>query len=320
MKRLYLITFIVLLASLLAACGGSDAAQAPAQPEGETAVSEAAPESTVEEPAEEAVAPTEAPEPTDEPTAEPEPTEAPEPTPEPTAEPAEEAASSGEGWGESGSTAQSACDHPYFPLRTGTTWTMVGEEGDPITWEVANVEGDMQSATADMVLQSGDLELHYTWECSADGGLVSFDFGTRGLGALGTELTIESSEGTGMFLPPLEELEPGFSWDSSFHSTYSIVQPEGDAELELSGEMDTAQTSTVINNDPVTFNEQTVPGLLVQQDSEITMVMSMMGSDITNVMDMGSEMQLGWGLGMLSQTSSTDLGDVSMEATEIYVP
>jgi len=123
-----------------------------------------------------------------------------------------------------------------------------------------------------------------------------------------------------MFLPPVEELEPGFTWESSFHSTYSIMQPEGDTELALSGEMDTAQTSTLINNDPITFNDRTVPGLLVQQDSEITMVMSMMGSEITNVMNMGSEMQLGRGLGMLRQTSNTDFGDVTMEAAEIYVP
>ena len=319
MKKLYLL-FVVLLAMMLAACGGSDAAEAPAQRASETAVVEPTQETPAEEPTEEAAEATEAPQPTEEPTAEPEPTEAPEPAQEPTAEPAKEAASSGEGWGESDSTAQSACDHPYFPLRTGTMWTMVGEENDPITWEVANVEGDMQSATADMVLHSGDLELHYTWECSADGGLVSFDFGTSGLGGLGTELTIESSEGTGMFLPPVEELEPGFTWESSFHSTYSIMQPEGDTELALSGEMDTAQTSTMINNDPITFNDRTVPGLLVQQDSEITMVMSMMGSEITNVMNMGSEMQLGRGLGMLRQTSNTDFGDVTMEATEIYVP
>lgn len=319
MRNRYLVFILATaLALLLAACGGEETAEFPAEPAQEAAEVESAAEETAVEVAE--PEPTMEPEPTEEP--EPQATEAP-PTaePQPTAE-AEEAqqAASGEGWGESGSTAQSACDHPYFPLRTGTTWTLSGEDGDPLTWEVLNVDGDMSSATAEMKMSSGEVEFLYTWECSGDGGLVSFDFGNQGMSALGPEVTIEVSEGTGMFLPAVEELVPGHTWETSYHSVYQMVQVEGDTELEIGGEMDTMQTSRVLSDAPVTFNGETVPGLLIQQDSEINMVMSMLGSEVNNTMTMGGEMELGWGLGMLRQTSFTDFGDFTMTATEIYVP
>ena len=48
--------------------------------------------------------------------------------------------------------------------------------------------------------------------------------------------------------------------------------------------------------------------------------MAILGNEVENVMSMGGEMELGWGLGMLRQTTFTEFGDFSMEVTEIYVP
>lgn len=304
---------IVLLTSLVAACGGGEeTAELPPAPAVET---------VVESPVEEAVSPTEEPQPTAElpPTAEPQPTETLQPTGEPEA--AEEAsADSGEGWGASGTTAQSACDHPYFPLRTGANWTISAGSGDPIIWEVVHVEGDMQSATAEMQMTIGDLEFAYTWECSQNGALVSFGFGNQGLSALGPDVKIEVSEGSGMFLAPPEALVPGYSWDTSYHSVYSLTQIDGDLEMEVGGEMSTMQTSTVLSAEPVPFDDETVPGLLIQQDSQIDMIMSILDESVESSTSSGGEMVLGHGLGMLRQTSFTDFGDFTMETTEVFVP
>jgi len=38
-----------------------------------------------------------------------------------------------------------ACDHPYFPMRTGATWTY-STEGGPMTWTVTGVSGDTTNA------------------------------------------------------------------------------------------------------------------------------------------------------------------------------
>jgi hypothetical protein len=171
-----------------------------------------------------------------------------------------------------------------------------------------------------MKMSSGGLELFYTWECSSDGGLVSFGFGNQGISALGPEVAIEVSEGSGMFLPAPDLLAPGYSWDTEYLTTYALTQLEGDQEIEISGEMETMQTSAVLANDPVTFQGETVPGLLIQQDTQIKMVMAMMGESVENTMSTGGEMELGRGLGMLRQTSFTDFGDFTMEVTDIYVP
>jgi hypothetical protein len=316
-----LIPIVLLLSILLAAC-----AEDGERGEGPLTVESQPAQTGQEEPAAPAEFPaTEAP-PTEVPPTEASPTEVP-PTEEPPVEmeaeapPADESSSGSEGgWGESGTTAQSACDHPYFPLRTGTTWTMSSGEGEPLTWGVVSVDGDLELATAEMKMSSGGLELFYTWECSSDGGLVSYGFGNQGISALGPEVNIEVSDGSGMFLPAPELLEPGYSWDTQYRTTYSMSQLDGDQEIEISGEMDTMQTSHVLANDPITFQGETVPGLLIQQDTEINMVMSMMGESMENVMATGGEMELGRGLGMLRQTSFTEFGDFTMDVTDIYVP
>jgi hypothetical protein len=202
------------------------------------------------------------------------------------------------------------------------TWTMAGEEGDSITWEVEKVDGDMDKATAEVTMHTGDLEFTYVWECTAE-GITSYEFSNVGMPALGPEMEIEITDGSGFFLPGVAKLESGYSWDTSFHTNYSMSQldtTKDDVQLVISGEMDTRQTSSVLNTDPVTFQDQSIPGLLVQQDTELDTVMSMMGEEVENSLFMGGETQFGRGLGILRQTSFTDFGDFTMETTDIYVP
>ena len=307
MNRKRLLLLIFLLAFMPAACGsGEETAGSPAQPATDTAaeiadVQEAQPTAEVA------------------PTVETQPTAVPQPTevPKATEEPSEVL---NEGWGESGSTAQSACDHPYFPLRTGAAWTMAGDGGEPITWEVVSVEGDMQSATAEMEMRSGELIFNYSWDCSQNGGLVSFGFGNQGLSALGPDVEVTVSEGSGMFLATAQELVPGYSWDTSYHSAYSLTQVDGDLETDISGEMTTLQTSIVLSDEPVTFGDETVPGLLIQQDSQVDMIMSILDESVESSMSTGGEIELGRGLGMLRQTTFTEFGDFGLETIEVYVP
>ncbi|MFN2173130.1 MAG: hypothetical protein ACK2UR_20305 [Candidatus Promineifilaceae bacterium] len=316
MSKLFPIVLILVI--VLAACGG----------EGETAVAPTPAETAVEMPQEEAVPTEEVVPPTEAPPTEMPPTEAPaveETAPADVQQDAGETAvaDSGEGWGESGTTAQSACDHPYFPLRTGMNWTVDSGDGVPITWEVVRVDGDMQKATAEVTMSSADLEFTYIWECTADGGISSYEFSNVGLPALGPEVQIEVTEGSGFFLPDPASLEPGYSWDTSFHTSYSMTQLDttaDDIQLVISGEMDTRQTSTVVNMDPVTFQDMTVPGLLIQQDTEIDTVMEMMGESVENSLFMGGEIEFGRGWGIVRQTSFTDFGDYTMEVTDIFVP
>jgi hypothetical protein len=73
----------------------------------------------------------------------------------------------------SGSVGQTACDHPYFPMRPGATWTYQTDTGS-FTWTVDSVEGTPESATAVMTFNVADVSGTYNWTCTAAGGLVSY--------------------------------------------------------------------------------------------------------------------------------------------------
>jgi hypothetical protein len=59
---------------------------------------------------------------------------------------------------------------------------------------------------------------------------------------------------------------------------------------------------------------------VVQQDTDIETVMTMLGENVESTMFLGAETVFGRGLGILRQTSFTDFGDFTMEVTDIYVP
>lgn len=321
MKLTRLLILIALLL-LLAACGGGEETAETQEAPADNA--EAAPVDTAQEDAPEdadeveAPAPTAEPKPTDPPppTATAEPTEEPEPTspPEPQA--------SADGWGESGTVAQTACDNPYFPLRQGSTWTYADSMGGGLTWEIVEVTGDLQNAeaTMQMTIPDEDFEFVYTWECSVDGGLVSYDFASQGLSQLGLEMELNIEEGTGHFLPPLDNLDPGYTWDSLFSSTFNFTTDESGEEMDVSGEMEIEQSNTVLSASPVTVNEVNAEGLQIEQVSQMLMTMMVMDQSMTNEIPMRNLLELGRGIGIVRQTSSNDFGDVTMDLVSWYVP
>jgi len=75
---------------------------------------------------------------------------------------------------------QSACDHPYFPMREGATWVYQdASNGYYYYWQVDSVSGDLQNANAVMTVYISELselteeqkqaatQIEYNWVCSA---------------------------------------------------------------------------------------------------------------------------------------------------------
>ena len=228
-------------------------------------------------------------------------------------------AASGDGWGESGTTAQTACDYPYLPLRPGATWDYTTTEG-PLHWEVTDVQGDLDSATAVLQIIVDDVTLDYNWTCAAGEGLTSFDFANVGVAQPGVEMTIEHTSADGNFLPPVDDLQPGASWVTNLESTIQFsVEAEGES-MEATGDMTTVQTSTVLGTDPVTVDGQTVDGVQLEQNSAVDMVMNMMGQAIDQSMTIVNTLNLGRGIGIVTQTSVTDFGTDTTELVSYYIP
>ena len=234
------------------------------------------------------------------------------------------AAPAGGVWGASGTGAQSACDHPYMPLRQGATWTYDTGEGS-YTWEVKSVEGNMDAATAVVLVTIEDIALEYTWDCAAGQGISSFDFAGQNMGAAFPEMTMDITAGEGAFLPPAEQMVPGHSWDASYEQTIEFNMGElgdalGDEAILVKADVTTAQTSTVLSADPITAAGITVEGVQVEQVSDILMVMDVMGTAVEQGQTLNSTFELGWGTGIMRQAVQSDFGPSSVELVSFYIP
>ena len=114
--------------------------------------------------------------------------------------------------------AQTACDHPYFPLRQGATWSF-SSEGYSYSWTVSAVSGDLNNATATFVMAFEGGSTSFEWTCSSD-GVYSYDVGTFTADALGTIGNYSVTSQSGARFPPADELEAGSSWTSEYTTTF----------------------------------------------------------------------------------------------------
>jgi hypothetical protein len=227
--------------------------------------------------------------------------------------------SAGDGWGESGSGAQTACDHPYLPLRTGSTWTYSGSEGEQV-WEVLEVQGDLNNATANMRITVDDVAIDYTWNCTAGEGIASFDLASLGAAQLGTELILEQKSAEGQFLLPADEMSLGATWEMKMESTLQFSQDVGGETIAVSGDMSTLQTNTVVGNDPVTFDGTTVDGIQLEQQDTITLDMNVLGTQVEQTVNVSNLFSMGWGIGIVQQSSTTDFGSETTNLVLAHIP
>jgi hypothetical protein len=152
--------------------------------------------------------------------------------------------------------AQSACDHPYLPLRSGASWTYTMAGGDsslPDTTAVISVQGDTQNATAETN--------EYTYQCDALG--IRYAVVGNGHG------TVTNS--SGVYLPPAESLALGVVWNYDYEIVYDFAP-------DLAGPI-THLTHTVTGTEPVTLNGATYEGLqiLVEVVNDLPPVLSNQG-------------------------------------------
>jgi len=222
-------------------------------------------------------------------------------------------------WGESGSGQQTACDHPYFPMRTGSTWTFVNG-ADTMVWVITDVQGDLDNASAMMTNTIDNIVIEYKWDCSSENGLSSFDFATLGIQDLGTEVTMDNMVLEGTFLLPADQLELGAAWNLVLDGVLNISQEAGGQTMEITANLVSDQHFTVTGSDPVSFEDQTVDGLQVEESNALSIVMNVAGTEVAQDLSLGSIMQLGYGIGIVRQDYTSDFGAESQELISFYIP
>jgi hypothetical protein len=175
-----------------------------------------------------------------------------------TNEPAEAA-----GTGEAPDLAQTACDHPYFPMREGATWTYVSAAGLQ-TARVTDVVGDQNSATATMMRDGAE---PLTWYCNPTGLMTNTL--PDGEQVFGLDPQINGWEwlsSSGAWLLPARQLAPGVQW--TFGMSFQDNDQMGTGGMI--GVVEFAQALTSVRFEEVRFGGEVAEALRVDSTFEVT--------------------------------------------------
>jgi hypothetical protein len=237
-------------------------------------------------------------------------TPGPPPTPTPTP---------GPGGGAAGGVGQTACDHPYFPLRAGASWSYTTSEG-AYSWVVNSVSGDTSSAAADMSWTftgaEGTVQGTYAWQCDS-AGIVSYEFGSLSVGGFGEVGTYQLVEHSGTFLPPAELLVPGYSWTNSY-TTQSESTVGG---VSVTGTSSVSQSLSVVGTEPVTVGGETYEGIQIAFTSSMEIQVQVPGVPTSPTQLTGSGTYvLARGVGFVRIASTTDGLTSTTELVSFSIP
>jgi hypothetical protein len=214
--------------------------------------------------------------------------------------------------------AQSACDHPYFPLREGATWTyLMLSEGEAYTWHwtVTQVTGDLREASA-IVEANFDDEFHvtYHWECTEE-GVFSFDYGSIGFEAFdleGISFSFDVVDTDGVMLPPPAQFVPGASWQNNYTVRASFTI-EGQS---FSSTTQHAGSHTAVDFETVTVRAGTFEALRV--DGRSTSTTTVFGQSTSS--SSSSNQWYAYGVGWVRTSESGPDGSSTMELVSYRIP
>lgn len=209
--------------------------------------------------------------------------------------------------------ADTACDHPYLPLRAGSSWTYATSEGT-MTWGVASATGSVDSAAAtmDIAMPGGSMTVH--WACGSE-GVVSYDFGTLSIAGMGDVATVEVVDSSGTFLPAADLLVPGYSWPNAYTTVMNISQEGFSADLTMT----VSETWTAVGMETITVPAGTFEALRVDGTENLSMA-GFMGSEPVNV-TVSATYWYAKGVGVVRYASSASAGSNSGgELTSYTVP
>ena len=167
--------------------------------------------------------------------------------------------------GEAPYPAQSACDHPYFPLREGATWTYVTAAGVQ-TVRVTDVSGGQNSATATMTRDGAE---PVTWTCSPTELLTNTLPDGEHIFGLDPQINgWEWLSSSGTWLLPASQLEPGAQWilGMSF---------QDNDEMGTGGQIGVVeyeQSLTALRFEDVNLEDEVVEALRVDSTFEMTVM------------------------------------------------
>lgn len=249
-------------------------------------------------------------------------------------EPSNDAIESNQSSSASSNAQSTACDHPYFPMRLGSSWVYFEpEESYYHHWDVLNVEGDEQNATAVMTAHIGEFSelteeaksqmifIEYNWVCSADEGIVSFDLATLEIPEIEGqefEMTLTFVDGEGVMLPPADKMNVGDTWDMTLQMDFSMPEL-----MDAEGTMTLNDFYTVVNHDTVDVLGRDLYGLQYNREFDIKMEINLGGASTsmpTQFVDYQTVTTVAKGVGFVTLDSKGDFGDTGLQLISYNIP
>ena len=158
------------------------------------------------------------------------------------------------------SEAEGACQHPFYPIRSDTTWTYLihspeaDEEGQFSLSYAEITEESFQSTMSLQDRETGEIfTATATWYCD-ESGLISSEYATINFTQF-EGLDFETLDYEGVYLLPAEEWEVGASWNSSY-------QVKADFSMEgisVNTDMEIDILNTIAGIEEVTVSAGTFP-------------------------------------------------------------
>ncbi len=232
------------------------------------------------------------------------------------------------------SGSQTACNHPYFPMRPGAFWVYKDTDKENyFIWEVDRVDGDLENATASMHIYVTDTDnpteeqkkaattIEYNWICSAEEGIVSFDMAKLNIfqdDSMGFQLNLENTEGDGVMIPPEKKIKPGYEWDLNLKGEFNS-EDFGDT----SGSFTSEDHYTIKSTDPVEFDGKTFDGFQFERNNQISLEIAVFGNIMTLPgfdFGLGTVTTLAKGVGYIKMDTNTEIGNVGQQLIRYYIP
>jgi hypothetical protein len=214
--------------------------------------------------------------------------------------------------------AQSACDHPYFPLREGATWTYAMQsEGETYTWHwtVTEVTGDLAEASATVEANfDDDFHVTYYWECTEE-GVFSFNYGSIGFEAFeleGVTFTFDVVRSEGVMLPPPQQFVPGATWRNNYtvQAGFAIEGQSFSSTTQHNG------SYTAVDFETVTVRAGTFETLRVEGSSSSSTTIFGQSSTSSST----STQWYAYGVGWVRTSDTGSDGSSTMELVSYRIP
>jgi len=160
-----------------------------------------------------------------------------------------------------------ACDHPYFPIREGASWSYQTSSPGFASYSYQQSLRDVSAEHFTMVSVFDDFTQEITWSCS-ESGLIATEYGSSAPG-----FTFETLSVSGVTMPPAGEWRAGTEWENGFKVQGSMTQ-EG-VTVALSGSITTK--NRIVAQEQVTVTAGSFTAYKVESQSAMRLTSNVMG-------------------------------------------